>query len=239
MPGHLRTGRQFGGAGAHAHHDLVHVETRLPQHFGERLRIRAIGWLRHRRDFARTGVEADETAAIGIGQRQARRRCRFLGEGAWVSQIEQHDLGAILQASERTRQIGKTNGGQRQIDFARDARAGWNEIVLTVALYAIAREINGRDGTRTGGLHLLDEFSISGAECIDIEIARARHIETGGLQSIGDESRVIGGGRQRGIAIIIIADDETESRFGRLAGWLLRDTSCLKGGGEQCRDDQG
>ena len=111
---------------------------------------------------------------------------------------------------------------QRNIDVALDVGVDWNKIILAVELQADAGEIDQCDGVRPGGRHLADEFPEGFPQRRLIEIARAGDREAGGLQRVGDEAGVVGGGGKFRRFVFVVADHQREALFRRLARVLTQ-----------------
>ena len=77
-------------------------------------------------------------------------------------------------------------------------------------------EIDECDGTRAGGLRLLDEIAQRAAQRILIEIARAGDVEARGLERLRDQPGVVGGSGKRAALIRRIADHQGDAFFRRL-----------------------
>ena len=86
-------------------------------------------------------------------------------------------------------------------------------------LNAVAAEIDECDGTRAGGLRLVDEVAERAAQRILIEIARAGDVEAGGLERLRDQPGIIGGRGERTALIGGVADDKRDARFGACTAW--------------------
>ncbi len=104
---------------------------------------------------------------------------------------------------------------QRNVGIMLDIGVYGREIIVARILQAAACEIDENNGVRPRLRRLPEEILEGAAQRLLIEIGRARDVEAGPAQGLGDESRVIGGGRQR-IGVLRIADDEREARPGVL-----------------------
>jgi hypothetical protein len=74
-------------------------------------------------------------------------------------------------------------------------------------LHAAACQIDKRLHVRTGGRRLVEKIAERGAQRLAVEITRSDDVKPRRLQSLCDESGVVGGRRQRRVPIGCIADD--------------------------------
>src|SRR5438034_29095 len=81
----------------------------------------------------------------------------------------------------------------------------WDKIVLARKLDAITREIDHRDGIRSGRLRLLHEVAQGPAQRISVEVARAGHVKARCLKRLRDQAGVIGRGGERRLGVGAIA----------------------------------
>ena len=116
---------------------------------------------------------------------------------------------------ERAGEIGEAQRLHRNVGITLDIGVDRREIIVARILQAAAGEIDEDDRVRPRLRRLAEEILESAAQRLLIEIGGARDVEAGPAQGLGDEPRVIGGGRQR-IGVLRIADDEREARPGVL-----------------------
>ena len=64
------------------------------------------------------------------------------------------------------------------------------------------------------------------AQRIGVEIARADHVEPRGLQGLRDQTGVIGGGRERRLRIVAVADHQRDALFLLLRSTGAQGTVC-------------
>src|SRR5262249_7497616 len=80
-------------------------------------------------------------------------------------------------------------------------------------LHAVAADIDERDGVRPGARGFLEKIAQGAAQRVLIEIARADNVETGRLESLRDQPRVVGRRRERSNLIAGVADHERNAFF--------------------------
>ena len=163
-------------------------------------------------------VERDRHAGHRLDQRQAAGQ-RLIAAGEWILSrgVEDDDLDAARQRRQRLGEIRNPYRLQRNVDIALDIGVDRNEIILAVELQTDAGEIDQRHRIRSGGRHLADEFTKGFPQRRLIEIARAGDGEAGGLQRVGDQTGVVGGGGKFRGSVFVVADHQREALFRRLA----------------------
>jgi hypothetical protein len=112
-------------------------------------------------------------------------------------------------------EIGDADRFDRHVGVAGDHSVHGNEIIVAVILDPAAGEVDESLHVRAGRRRLLQKVAQSRAQGLAVEVARADDVEAGGLQSLRDKPRIVGGRRQRRVAIGRISDDERDARIGR------------------------
>ena len=121
------------------------------------------------------------------------------------------DAGLARRLRQRMREVGNAHRVDRHVGVAVDLRVDRHEVVVSVILHAAAREIDERLHVRTGGRRLVEKIAERRAQGLAVEITRPDHVKPRRLQSLCDESGVVGGRRQRRVPIGCIADDESNA----------------------------
>ena len=218
-PRHLRRAGQFRGSGANANKNLLERQAGLAQHFAERLRIGAIGFLARLSPGPGRGVEGHDRTGVRLDDRQSRRKAlNLLAERAGVGDVQKDHASASRRTGQGTDQVGQANSVEADVRVAGNGRAGRDEVILAVELQAIAREIDDAHRAGAGCRHLGEKLSIGGAQRILIEVARAGHVELRRLQGVRHKRGVIGGGRERRAFVGVGPDDKSEARLALLRG---------------------
>ena len=195
---------------------LGDIHPALPHRARQRLAIDPVGTFLVASQRARRGVEGDQFAALGIDQskpRRQRRALRCVRIGA--SRIEDDDARSSRRRGESVGKIGDADRFDRHVGVAIDLSVDRHEIVVAVVLNRAASEIDESLHVRARRLGLLQKIAERRSQGLPVEVARADHVKSRRLQGLGDETCVVGGGRERDVAIGRVADDESNSRVWR------------------------
>jgi hypothetical protein len=154
----------------------------------------------------------------GFDERQAAcQRLVAAGERILPRGVEDDDLDAARQRSERLGEIRNPDRLQRDVDVALDIGVDRNEIIVASELQTEAGEVDQGDRVRPGGGHLAEELTERFPQRRLIEVPCAGHRESRRLKRVGDETGVVGGrGKPRGL-VFVVADHQRKALLGRLA----------------------
>ena len=205
-PRHVGSARRFIDTQANAIEHLPHLNAALPQHFGQSLAVDPVGLGRGRPERAWRSIEGQQGSGLGVdkceasGQRIGRR------EGRLISCIEHDDARQQRNAREGAGQVGNPDALDRNIRVALELRIDGHEIVVAFELHRIAGQVNEDDAVwpELGGSP--QEIPEGAPNPVAVEVARARHVEPGGRQGLGDQPRIIGSRRIGSCRISAVAD---------------------------------
>ena len=219
MPRHLRALARLVDAQRRPIEQFGQRQAAGADHFGERLRVCAVGPRLAWRDRARRGVEGDQHSGFGFDQSKA--ACDLLAaldEGLRAGGIQHHDAGLHRQGPEPAEIISEAHALGRNVGLALNREIDRNEIILAGKLHPVARQIDHGDRVRPRRLGLLHEVAKALAQRIAIEVARTDHVKTRRLQGLRDQAGVVGRGRQRRFGIGAVADHQRDALFLLLGG---------------------
>ena len=112
-------------------------------------------------------------------------------------------------------EIGNADCFDRHVGVAIDLRVDRHEVVVAIVLNRAAGEVDKSLHIGAGRRRFLQKIAKGRAQGLTVEVARADHVKSRRLQSLGDEPGVVGGGRKRGVSIGRVADDESDARVWR------------------------
>jgi hypothetical protein len=125
-------------------------------------------------------------------------------------------------------EIGNADCIDRHVGVAIDLRVDRHEVVVAVVLNPTAGKVDKSLHIGAGRRRFFKKIAKGRPQGLAIEVARADHVEARRLQSLGDKPGVVGGSRERHVAIGRVADDESD------AG-VWRRLLSLRGGREKAR----
>jgi hypothetical protein len=195
---------------------LDDVDAALPDRSGERLAVDPIRTFLVAGQSARSRVESHEFATFRIDQGKPWRERRTLG-GIRIGarRIEHDDARSSRRRGKRVAKIGNADRLDRHIGVAIDLSVDRNEVIVAIVLNRAAGKVDESLHVRSSRRRFLQEIAKRRAQRLTVEVPRANHVKTCGLQRLGDETSVVGGGRKRRVAIGRVADDESDARVWR------------------------
>ncbi len=213
VPGNLRAACLLRNAQAGAGESLVERKAALAQHFGERLGVNAVGAFCGGRHGAGRGVEGVKRAGRRFDQREAAGERRTAArEIIHPRRVEDDDARPQRRLRQRAEIVAQAHRFKRRGSGVGNCGVDGREKIMALELEAAAGEIDENRRVRSGGDRFFDEFAQGLAQAVLVEVGGAGDVETGALQSVGDQAGVIGGGGERIGLIGRFADDQGEAR---------------------------
>ena len=108
-------------------------------------------------------------------------------------------------------EIGNAERFDRHVGVAIDLSVDRHKVIVAIVLDRAASEVDESLHVRARRRRFLQKIAKGRTQGLTIEVARADHVKSRRLQSLGDETGVVGGGRQRRVAIGRVSNDKSNS----------------------------
>ena len=127
-------------------------------------------------------------------------------------------------------EIGDADRFDRHVGVASDLSVDRHKVIVAIVLNRAASEVDESLHIGACRRRFLQEIAKGCAQGLTVKVARANHVKSRGLQSLGDETGVVGGGRQRRVAIGRVPNDKGDTG-------VRRRLLSFRGQREKSRDD--
>jgi hypothetical protein len=195
---------------------LDDIDAALSDRAGERLAVDPIRTFLVAGQSARGRVERHQFARFRIDQSKPWRERRTLGGiGIRARRIENDDARSSGRRGKSVAKIGNADRFDRHIGVAIDLSVDRNEVIVAVVLNPAAGKVDEGLHVRASRRRLLQKVADRRPQGLPVKVARANHVEARRLQSLSNETGVVGGGRQRCVPIRRITDDESNAGIRR------------------------
>ena len=191
---------------------LDDIDAALPDRARERLAVDPVGAFLVAGQRARSRVEGDQFAAFGIDQSEPRRQGRALScVRIGPRRVENDDARPSRRRRKSMTEIGDADRFDRHIGVAIDLSVDRHEVIVAVILNRAASEVDERLHIGAGRRRFLQKITKGRTQGLTVEVARADHVKSGRLQSLGDKTSVVGGRRERRVTIGPVPNDKSNS----------------------------
>jgi hypothetical protein len=141
-----------------------------------------------------------------------------------ASRLNNDNARLDAKSCKRLGVVRDAEGFRGNIGVARYFRVRGHEVVFALKLQSVSAQINKCDGVGTRSRHLVDKIPKRAAQRLLIEITGTNHVKPGGLQRLRNQTGIIGGCRQSSSLIAGIANNQRDTRFGRVGlTWMRQD----------------